>query len=130
MILYLLCPGWVRSRIDGDRHYITASQLSRLYHVPMDECVTLNYGGSPGYDRRRDDLLAKVYRGELIKLTPREDGDYDNVPPESIKILAKRRDTYPVPPPGHPLERLWMNAMADPLNVPTYIQVCRQTYGR
>ncbi len=74
--LYLLCPGPVRSRTDGDWHRIGARQLAHLYRVPMDECLVLNHGGSPGFDRRRDELLARVYRGELIKLRPRADGNY------------------------------------------------------
>lgn len=39
--LYLLCPGPVRSRTDGDWHHIGARQLAHLYRVPMDECVVL-----------------------------------------------------------------------------------------
>src|SRR5437763_16714066 len=35
---YVLCPGPVTSKIDGDLHYITARQLAFLYQVPMNEC--------------------------------------------------------------------------------------------
>lgn len=78
---YLLCPGPVQSRTDGDLHHITARQLAFLYGVPMAECVTLPEpapsGGAcyPSNSLRRD-LLASVKRGELIALCPRYDGDY------------------------------------------------------
>ncbi len=78
---YLLCPGPVQSRADGDLHHITARQLAFLYGVPMAECVTLPEpvpsGGAyhPSNSFRRD-LLASVERGELIALRPRYDGDY------------------------------------------------------
>lgn len=38
---YLLCPGLVRSRNDGDLHNITARQLAHLYRVSTDECLVL-----------------------------------------------------------------------------------------
>ena len=36
---YVLCPGWVRSRTDGDAHFIGARQLAHLYGVSMAECL-------------------------------------------------------------------------------------------
>jgi hypothetical protein len=36
---YVLHPGYVTSKNDGDRHFIDAKKLARLYSVPMCECV-------------------------------------------------------------------------------------------
>lgn len=83
---YLLCPGWVMSRTDGDRHHVGAEELARLYCVPMTECVVL-----PGLRSRtsawaqawardrmaeRRNLLDRARSGELVALHPRHDGDY------------------------------------------------------
>lgn len=73
---YLLCPGFITSRTDGDRHHISAEQLARLYGVPLDECLVLNYGGSPGLNHRRAELQSRAARGELLALYPRHSGDY------------------------------------------------------
>lgn len=93
--LYLLCPGPVRSRTDGDWHHIGARQLAHLYRVPMDECVELNHGGSPYLARQRDELLARVYRGELIALKPRADGDY-RMPAPTTPMTTPTRTPAPV----------------------------------
>lgn len=37
---YLLHPGYVVSRTDGDRHYITSQMLMKLYNVLPKDCVT------------------------------------------------------------------------------------------
>lgn len=36
-IKYLINPGWIRSRSDGDLHYIDARALVRLYGVPSGQ---------------------------------------------------------------------------------------------
>lgn len=62
---YMLLPGWVTSRHDGDIHFIGSEQLARLYGVSMDECC--------------------VYRGQhtlaehdgLMFLPVRYDGNYE-----------------------------------------------------
>ncbi len=63
-VKYLLCPDYVRSRADGDRHYITPPTLARLYGVSLQECVVWPNRGR------------WLYGGSLIWLYPREDGDY------------------------------------------------------
>lgn len=74
---YLLCPGQVRSRTDGQWHHISASQLAMLYRVPMDACLVMHSDWfSPWGERRREELRERVRRGELIELGPRFDGDY------------------------------------------------------
>ena len=56
---YLLCPGEIRSKNDGDFHYISAGRLIALYGVKASECTT-DYRGLDG----------------LIPLEPRYQGDY------------------------------------------------------
>ncbi len=36
---YLLVPGMVQSKTDGEWHYIDAPTLANLYHVPLHECI-------------------------------------------------------------------------------------------
>lgn len=56
---YLLCPGEIRSKNDGDLHYISARRLIELYGVDPRECTTDDRG----------------LEG-LIPLRPRYQGDY------------------------------------------------------
>lgn len=71
-IAFVLYPGFVISRTDGDRHYINADQLARLYGLRDGEYVV--YQPPRAFDRaaswRRD-----PYAG-LTSLFPRADGDY------------------------------------------------------
>ena len=39
---YALHPGYVRSKSDGDIHYINSSSLIRLYEVDPKECIIWN----------------------------------------------------------------------------------------
>ena len=73
---YLLCPGLVRSSTDGDRHYISAAQLARLYGVSMDDCHVLPNDNEWASRMKRRFLLDRVDGGELVPLRPRHDGDY------------------------------------------------------
>lgn len=45
-IKYVLHPGYIRSRSDGDIHYIGAGQLANLYGVPLSECIIDHGPGS------------------------------------------------------------------------------------
>jgi len=60
---FVLYPGYVISRVDGDRHFINGSRLAALYGVDVRDCV---YGDNPGYRPREHD----------IHLYPRSKGDY------------------------------------------------------
>lgn len=60
---YVLAPGWVRSRIDGDRHFTGAARLAALYGVPLRRCLAKGALG---------DFLPEG----AILLKPRFDGDY------------------------------------------------------
>lgn len=65
-IKYVLIPGHILSRTDGDEHYISAAKLAELYGVDLKEC-DVKY-----YDQRD---FGKTFE-DLIKLTPRSDGNY------------------------------------------------------
>lgn len=73
---YLLCPGPVRSAVDGQQHHVGAAELAALYGVPMSECFVLpdplNHAGRVD----RQVLLSRAVRGELFLLRPRADGRY------------------------------------------------------
>lgn len=75
-IRYLLCPGHVRSKGDGQVHYIPAMTLAHLYSVKMSECVILPGNRTPWDSRARETWLARADLGEVIALRPRYDGDY------------------------------------------------------
>lgn len=60
---YLVCPGYVTSRNDGETHYVGAGPLMKLYGVDPRECVIED--GRPG----------RQFEG-LVRLIPRFDGNY------------------------------------------------------
>jgi hypothetical protein len=66
-IKYVVIPGKIISRYDGDLHYINALKLMALYKVNPAECV-IKYGDHR--DSGRD------FTG-LIRLFPRSDGNYE-----------------------------------------------------
>ena len=72
---YLLSGGHVRSKYDGDKHYIAAVDLVHLYNLPKHECVLIdhrtNHEVSIG-----ESLLLGLDLANLIPLSPRVDGDY------------------------------------------------------
>jgi hypothetical protein len=59
---YLICPGWITSINDGDRHFITADELIRLYGVDRAQCQIAKDGVK--------------YPKEMIRLAPNMDGKY------------------------------------------------------
>ncbi len=64
---YLLHPGYVISKTDGNRHYITAKMLMKLYNVRPEECVIyLPYRPYPNQDK-------------LIDLYPMGSGEYKDM---------------------------------------------------
>ena len=64
-IKYAVCPGYVISKNDSDRHYIDSRQLIILYGVDPKECRIFN----GGYVQTR-------IPENLIILRPRYDGNY------------------------------------------------------
>jgi len=61
---YVIFPGWIRSKNDGDRHFIGVGALAELYQVNLSECLV--------YD---DHMPSHFYDG-LIRLHPKYNGDY------------------------------------------------------
>jgi len=66
---YLVKPGYVRSRSDGDLHYIGFAKLVGLYGVPLIECLHFDEARLHGY--------TKEYIDGLTVLEPQESGDYE-----------------------------------------------------
>lgn len=72
-VRYVLCPGMVKSKYDGQRHYIDAMALARLYGVRLNECEI--YEPAPQWTETYF-RQAEVRTLGLIRLAPRYDGDY------------------------------------------------------
>ena len=71
----MLHPGEIRSKSDGDRHYISALQLIRLYRVlPTDHVMTFDIK-NPTHDREWQ-LYHKI---KCIHLYPLRSGEYYDV---------------------------------------------------
>lgn len=64
---YVIYPGQVVSKTDGDVHHISAPRLAELYQVPLALCHISRHDATP-YDLRRYE--------HLTALTPRYDGNY------------------------------------------------------
>lgn len=75
---YAVCPDWVTSRSDGERHYVDAQALVSLYGVNPSECVV----AAPSRERSRQ----QQFHG-LIELRPRSDGNYKLPKPAEPKPL-------------------------------------------
>ena len=39
MVKYVVCPGYVVSQNDNDRHFVSADQLMRLHKLNPKECI-------------------------------------------------------------------------------------------
>jgi hypothetical protein len=64
---YMPHPGYVVSKTDGNRHYITSKMLMKLYNVLPEECVIyLPYWPYPNQDK-------------LIALHPMANGKYKDM---------------------------------------------------
>jgi len=70
---YAICPGYVRSMNDLDRHFIGAGPLMRLYGVAPSECIVL-------YSNRVSDVKTARWiareHPEVLFLHPNVYGDY------------------------------------------------------
>jgi hypothetical protein len=73
--MYLVVPGEVISKTDGQTHFISADKLIHLYKVNKRDCVVLS-----------SKSIAINSYPDLIKLTPREDGNYE-LPINSVKFM-------------------------------------------
>lgn len=65
---YLVIGGYVISHSDGDRHYVNAKELVRLYGLDMNECCLLEGGD-------KEDLRGTRTK-DYVVLRPRYDGNY------------------------------------------------------
>ena len=77
MVKYVIFPGPVTSKTDGDRHYITAPQLARLYGVDIKLCRVVH---------RQSQTMphgCDMCPGELA-LHPKYNGDYTLPIPPSV----------------------------------------------
>jgi len=64
-VKYLVCPGWIISEHDRDRHFINSAQLIHLYGVNPAEChIAASKSREIGFGN------------DLIRLRPRYDGNY------------------------------------------------------
>jgi hypothetical protein len=68
---FLVIPGTITSKSDGDRHFIGARELMRLYRVKPEECVVMSEEDLVRYNPHRS-----KYPMNLVRLEPRSDGDY------------------------------------------------------
>lgn len=70
-VKYVIHPGFVRSRTDGDIHYISASKLMQFYGVRSNECIIVQ--------KDRPDSVRSIGLdlNKLIHLYPRYDGNYN-----------------------------------------------------
>ena len=67
--IYVLHPGYVTSKNDGDRHFIDAPTLAKLYGVPLHQCLI--------YDiRRPENIKGFVDNPNFKHLRPRYNGHY------------------------------------------------------
>ena len=62
-VRYVVYPGYITSKNDGQFHYITAAKLMQLYKVNPRECIVY-----------RENLGLDV--SKLTQLHPRYDGNY------------------------------------------------------
>ena len=65
---YVVYPGIVFSRSDGDKHYISTHRVMELYGVNPQECVLITDD--------RSDIELGLNLSHLIPLYPRNDGNY------------------------------------------------------
>ena len=80
---YVVCPGKVTSKNDGQEHYIGPMQLMRLYGVDSRECEI--YEPAPWWPQSYYQEAEKRQQG-MIRLYPRYDGDYSL--PSNAKVTG------------------------------------------
>lgn len=81
-VIHLIMPGSIISKNDGDRHYITATQLAKLYGVNLNDWNAYIFdrakGKEVGITSVSEWVLSHGLSNRPIKLlAPRFDGHYD-----------------------------------------------------
>ena len=71
---YVICPGEVASRTNGQRHYIGAMELIRLYGVDSRECEI--HEPASWWPNSYYSMTEERQRG-LPRLGPSYDGNYE-----------------------------------------------------
>lgn len=71
---YVLHPGEIQSKNDGEIHYISAMRLAMLYKVSMRDCYV------------QDLIEEKLWPRDLIHLYPNYEGDYRIIQPKEVKL--------------------------------------------
>lgn len=90
-VRYVICPGTTVSRTDGNRHFISAGELMRLYGVNPAECVICPsvFDDSLAADVTR--TLVHRNHKSAVWLAPRSDGNYSlPAPPAHADAHAAR----------------------------------------
>ncbi len=65
-VRFMIVPGWIFSRTDGDKHWVSADELMRLHRIHPGECVIFN----------EDIDVFRNHADPLITLSPSSDGKY------------------------------------------------------
>jgi len=84
-ILWVLCPGFVKSKNDGQTHYIHKKQLRQLYELKYLDYVLTEEEYSDRKGIRPDEVF-------VIKLYPRYEGDYAEHKAELLAKLERAND--------------------------------------
>lgn len=66
---YVICPGWINSKSDGDAHYIGVLQLVHLYNVPPGTWIEYSRLNGSGVKREECVWLAPCYHGNYYDVT-------------------------------------------------------------
>jgi hypothetical protein len=74
---YILIGGYIISKNDGDRHFISATRLCELYKLNPQECYFLSENPMIEYE------LKSLPKG-LKVLQPRYDGNYNLITPTHL----------------------------------------------
>ena len=72
---YLVVPGYVRSKVDSQLHWVPAVSLARLYGVSLDECEIAAVQPR-GLQHKAIDYVQYAKDNNLTILRPRYDGNY------------------------------------------------------
>lgn len=81
-LLWVLCPGHVKSKNDGQVHYVSEKQLRSLYDLKyLDYVLPLEE-----YEDRKHVRPGEVY---VVYLRPRYEGDYAEYKAETIAEWEK-----------------------------------------
>lgn len=70
---YVVYPGHVISKADGDKHFIPSDYLMFLYGVKREECIVITSSMPPPLQRQAEERATAL---KCIPLYPKTSGDY------------------------------------------------------